>query len=62
MDAVDNMEDLKVEGFPPSLRLHKLKGHRKDEYAIDIHKTEGWRITFKYVANEFCEVKVENYH
>lgn len=62
MEAVDALEDLKVRGFPPSLRLHKLKGARKDEYAVDIHKTEGWRITFKFEANEFVEVKVENYH
>ena len=62
MEAVDSLNDLKTKGFPPSLRLHKLKGNRKDEYSIDIHKIEGLRITFKFEANEFIEVKVENYH
>ncbi|MBP9707992.1 MAG: type II toxin-antitoxin system RelE/ParE family toxin [Oligoflexales bacterium] len=62
MEAVEFLDDLKVKGFPPNLRLHKLKGSRKDEYAIDIHKIEGWRITFKFQANEFVEVKIENYH
>lgn len=62
MESVGTMDDLKVRGFPPSLRLHKLKGSRKDEYAIDIHKIDGWRITFKFEENEFVEVKVENYH
>ena len=42
--------------------MHKLKGSRKSEYAIDIHKTDGWRIAFKFEENEFVEVKVENYH
>ncbi len=62
MEAVDSLDQLKAKGFPPGLRLHKLKGSRKREYAIDIHKTDGWRATFKFVENEFIEVKVENYH
>lgn len=62
MEAVDSLDDLKAKGFPPSLRLHRLKGRRKDEFAIDIHKTDGWRITFKFKENEFIEVKVEDYH
>ena len=62
MEAVDSLEDLNWKGFPPSLRMHRLKGHRKGDYAIDIHKTDGWRMTFKFEENEFVEVKVENYH
>ena len=62
MEAVDSLGDLKAKGFPPGLRLHKLKGSRKEEYAIDIHKTDGWRITFEFESNEFLGVKVENYH
>lgn len=62
MEAVDSLDNLNSKGFPPSLRMHKLKGSRKNEYAIDIHKTDGWRITFKFEENEFAEVKVENYH
>lgn len=62
MEAVESLEELKSKGFPPSVRLHSLKGTRKGEYAIDIHKTEGWRITFIFVANEFCDVKIEDYH
>lgn len=62
MEAVDTIEDLSSKGFPPSLRMHKLKGIRKSEYAIDIHKTDGWRITFRFEENEFVEVKVEDYH
>ena len=61
MESVDNFNDLEKGGFPPSLRLHKLKGARSDQWAIDIHKTDGWRITFIFDANEFCHVSVENY-
>ena len=62
MEAVDSIDDLKCKGFPPSLRLHKLKGTGKDPYAIDIHKTEGWRITFSFLSHEFAEVKVKDDH
>jgi plasmid maintenance system killer protein len=62
MEAVESLAELKTRGFPPSLRLHKLKGSRTQEWAIDIHKTDGWRITFKFKNNEFTDVKIENYH
>ncbi len=62
MDAVDDIAQLQLRGFPPSFRLHKLKGERKDEFAIDVNKLSGWRITFKFISGEFYEVKVENYH
>jgi plasmid maintenance system killer protein len=62
MDAISSLDELKVKGFPPSLRLHKLKGSRKDEFAIDINKLSGWRITFKFRNNDFYDVKVEDYH
>jgi hypothetical protein len=34
MDAVESLEELKFKGFPPALRMHKLKGIRKDEFAV----------------------------
>ncbi len=45
-----------------ALRLHKLKGIRKDEFAIDINKLSGWRITFRFIQNDFYDVKIEDYH
>ncbi|MFK8137068.1 MAG: type II toxin-antitoxin system RelE/ParE family toxin [Bdellovibrionales bacterium] len=62
MEAVDSLQDLMVEGFPPNLRLHKLKGIRKGEWAIDINKLSGWRIVFEYKNKMFINVKIENYH
>ncbi len=62
MDAVESLDDLVKGGFPPSVRLHPLRGDRKGEWAIDIHKTSGWRITFRFELKEFFDVKIENYH
>lgn len=62
MDAVESLEELKFKGFPPALRMHKLKGIRKDEFAIDINKLSGWRITFRFIKNDFYDVKIEDYH
>jgi plasmid maintenance system killer protein len=62
MDNVESLEDLQVEAFPPDLRLHGLKGEKKGRYAIDIHKTQEWRITFEFSDNKFHRVVVENYH
>ena len=62
MEAVESLEILKSKGFPPDLRLHPLKGSRSGEFAIDINKVSGWRITFRFEEKEFCDVKVEDYH
>ncbi|GIL18604.1 MAG: hypothetical protein BroJett040_23550 [Oligoflexia bacterium] len=62
MEAVEDLEELKRKGFPPNIRLHQLSGNRKGEWAIDIHKTSGWRITFRFENSEFIDVKVEDYH
>lgn len=62
MDNVDSLNDLKIKSFPPDIRLHTLKGNLKGRYAIDINKTDGWRITFEFIDNKFVRVVVENYH
>jgi plasmid maintenance system killer protein len=62
MHAVELFEELNEKGFPPSLRLHRHSGPRRAEWAIDVHKTGGWRITFLFEKGEFTQVKVEDYH
>lgn len=62
MDNVEKLQDLKIESFPPDIRLHKLRGVMKGKYAIDIHKISGWRITFEFKNGHFWNVAVENYH
>lgn len=62
MDNFESLEGLKIKGFPPDFRLHKLKGEFQGRFTIDINKVKGWRITFIFDDNVFKSVKVENYH
>ena len=60
MHATTNLNDLKIKGQPPQVRLHKLVGRRKDEWSVTIKLP--WCITFKFKNGEFIDVKIENYH
>ncbi len=60
MHASSELNDLKIKGQPPNIRLHKLKGDRSDFWSVTIKLP--WCITFKFKNGEFSEVKIENYH
>lgn len=60
MHSTSTLEDLKIKGEPPTIRLHKLKGNRKEYWSVTIKLP--WCITFKFKNGEFSEVKIENYH
>jgi proteic killer suppression protein len=60
MHNTNTLEDLKIKGQPPNIRLHKLKGKRKDEWSVTISLP--WAITFKFKNGEFSNIKIENYH
>ena len=60
MHATTTIEDLKIKGQPPNIRLHKLKGDRKDYWSVTVKLP--WCITFRFKDGEFSEVKIENYH
>ncbi len=60
MHSTRVLDDLKIGGQPPNIRLHKLKGERKDYWSVTIALP--WCITFKFKDGEFSEVKIENYH
>jgi toxin HigB-1 len=60
MHSTSDMNDLKMKGQPPNIRLHKLQGNRKDEWSVTIKLP--WCITFKFKAGEFLNVKIEDYH
>ena len=49
--------DLRV---PPSNRLEKLKGNRKNFYSIRINKQ--WRIIFRWENNHTHDVEIMDYH
>ena len=60
MHGTNKMNDLKIKGQPPDIRLQKLKGDRNDEWSVTIKLP--WCITFKLKNGEFLDVKIENYH
>ncbi len=62
MNSSTKLENLKIKGSPPDIRLHKLSGDRKGQWSITIHKTSGWRIAFKFEHGEFYDVEFVDYH
>lgn len=60
MHSTSTLNDLKIRGQPPNVRLHKLKGGRKDEWSVTIKLP--YCITFRFKDGEFLDVKIENYH
>ena len=60
MHATSRLEDLRIQGQPPDIRLHKLLGNRKNDWSVTIKLP--WCITFKFKEGEFFQVKIENYH
>jgi proteic killer suppression protein len=60
MHSTSSIDDLKIKGQPPDIRLHKLQGDRKDYWSVTIKLP--WCITFKFKGGEFSKVKIENYH
>lgn len=60
MHSTRQLADLRIRGEPPTIRLHKLKGLRKNYWSVTISLP--WCITFKFKDGEFSEVKIEDYH
>jgi proteic killer suppression protein len=60
MHSTSSIDDLRIKGQPPDIRLHKLKGDRRDYWSVTIKLP--WCITFKFKDGEFSDVKIENYH
>lgn len=60
MNSTGTIEDLRIKGQPPHIRLHKLQGDRNDCWSVTIKLP--WCITFKYKDGEFSDVKIEDYH
>lgn len=60
MHYTSTINDLKIKGQPPNIRLHKLQGNKKDYWSVTIQLP--WCITFKFKNGEFSDVVIENYH
>ncbi len=57
---LNNSIDLKDLSIPPSNRLEKLKGEKKELYSIRVN--DQWRITFKWIDGHSCDVEIVDYH
>jgi proteic killer suppression protein len=57
---INNSVDLKDLRIPPSNRLEKLSGNRKDFYSIRIN--DQWRIIFIWEAGHAHQVEIVDYH
>ncbi|HIE83130.1 MAG TPA: type II toxin-antitoxin system RelE/ParE family toxin, partial [Dehalococcoidia bacterium] len=53
MHSTSTLDDLRIQGEPPDIWLHKLKGDRKTYWSITIKLP--WCITFRYTDGEFSE-------
>ncbi|MBF0106300.1 MAG: type II toxin-antitoxin system RelE/ParE family toxin [Deltaproteobacteria bacterium] len=60
MHSTSVLDDLKIKGQPPNVRLHKLKGDKKEYWSVTIKLP--WCITFKFKDGEFSDVSIEDYH
>ena len=57
---LNNSQDLADLRIPPSNKLEKLKGNRKDFYSIRIN--DQWRIIFKWKNGNAELVEIIDYH
>src|SRR4029434_1431925 len=60
MHHTSTLDDLRIRGQPPHIRLHKLRGDRQGQWSVTVQLP--WCITFRFSNGEFWDVKIENYH
>lgn len=60
MHSTSTLDDLRIRGEPPNIRLHKLSGDMSGLWSITIRLP--WCITFRFEGGKFSEVQIENYH
>jgi len=57
LDAATVLEDLRV---PPGNRLEALKGDRSGQHSIRVN--DQFRICFRWVNGDACDVEICDYH
>jgi proteic killer suppression protein len=57
VNLATRLDDLKV---PPGNRLHPLGRDRQGQHAISIN--DQWRICFRFVDGDACDVEITDYH
>jgi proteic killer suppression protein len=57
IELANTLNDLSV---PPTNRLHPLKRDRKGQHSISIN--DQWRICFRFIDGDACDVEIIDYH
>jgi proteic killer suppression protein len=58
--AINSAKGIEELQFPPSNRLHKLLGDRKNQWSISIN--DQYRICFKFENGNATDVEIVDYH
>jgi len=56
LDQAESLNDMDLSG----LRLHELKGSRKNIWSVSI--SGNWRVTFRFIGRDAEIVNYEDYH
>ena len=56
LDQAENPQDMDL----PGLRLHELKGRRKNIWSVSV--SGNWRVTFRFIGRDAEVVNYEDYH
>ena len=56
LDQAESPKDMDL----PGLRLHELKGGRKNIWAVSV--SGNWRVTFRFIGKDAEIVNYEDYH
>ncbi len=56
LDQAENPQDMDL----PGLRLHELKGSRKNIWSVSV--SGNWRVTFRFIGRDAEIVNYEDYH
>lgn len=62
MNATQSLDDLRIMGEPPNIRLHRLQGNLREYWSITMKNNSPWRIIFKFEKGEFIDVRILDYH
>ena len=57
IDLATRLDDLRV---PPGNRLHELERDRPGQHAISVN--DQWRICFRFVDDDACDVEITDCH
>ena len=58
--AINSANEIEELRFPPSNRLHKLSGNRKNQWSVSIN--DKYRICFSFENGNATNVEIVDYH